>query len=104
MQSKVAGHDPTKLQSRFERSSAAVARLTMPYQRPSWLPTYLPELDGLRGLAILGVVIFHCDYKQLETTRLHGAVQWGWVGVILFFVLSGFLVTANLLAAREKPR
>ncbi|MGD0830561.1 MAG: acyltransferase [Terracidiphilus sp.] len=76
----------------------------MPVQRPTWLPNYLPELDGLRGLAILGVVIYHCDYRQLERTSLHGAVQWGWVGVILFFVLSGFLITSNLLGMREKPR
>ena len=96
-------HDDAQIQSRFAHSAAAGARLTVSYQRPSWLPTYLPELDGLRGLAILGVVIYHCDYKQLATTRLHGAAQWAWVGVILFFVLSGFLVTANLLAAREKP-
>ena len=73
-------------------------------QRPTWLPTYLPELDGLRGLAILAVVLYHCDYKQLERTRLHPAVEWGWTGVILFFVLSGFLITANLLGARSKPR
>lgn len=73
-------------------------------QRPTWLPTYLPELDGLRGLAILAVVVYHCDYMQLERTGLHGAVEWGWAGVILFFVLSGFLITANLLGAREKPR
>jgi peptidoglycan/LPS O-acetylase OafA/YrhL len=90
--------------SKTALSSVAVAPLAMSYQRPSWLPTYLPELDGLRGLAILGVVLYHCDYKQLETTRIHPAVQWGWTGVILFFVLSGFLVTANLLAARQKPR
>ena len=75
----------------------------MPIQRPTWLPTYLPELDGLRGLAILAVVLYHCDYKQLERTRLHGAVEWGWAGVILFFVLSGFLITSNLLGARDKP-
>ena len=29
----------------------------MPIQRPNWLPSYLPELDGLRGLAILWVVL-----------------------------------------------
>jgi peptidoglycan/LPS O-acetylase OafA/YrhL len=73
-------------------------------QRPTWLPSYLPELDGLRGLAILAVVLYHCDYKQLERTRLHGAVEWGWAGVLLFFVLSGFLITSNLLGARDKPR
>jgi len=73
-------------------------------QRPTWLPSYLPELDGLRGLAILAVVLYHCDYKQLERTRVHGAVAWGWTGVDLFFVLSGFLITANLLGARDKPR
>jgi peptidoglycan/LPS O-acetylase OafA/YrhL len=76
----------------------------LPIQRPTWLPSYLPELDGLRGLAILAVVLYHCDYKQLERTSLHGAVAWGWAGVDLFFVLSGFLITANLLAARDKPR
>jgi peptidoglycan/LPS O-acetylase OafA/YrhL len=75
----------------------------LPIQRPTWLPTYLPELDGLRGLAILAVVLYHCDYKQLERTRLHGAVEWGWAGVILFFVLSGFLITSILLGARDKP-
>jgi len=75
----------------------------VPIQRPTWLPTYLPELDGLRGLAILAVVLYHCDYMQLERTRLHGAVEWGWVGVILFFVLSGFLITSILLGTREKP-
>jgi peptidoglycan/LPS O-acetylase OafA/YrhL len=73
-------------------------------QRPTWLPSYLPELDGLRGLAILAVVLYHCDYKQLERTSLHGAVAWGWAGVNLFFVLSGFLITSNLLGTREKPR
>ena len=76
----------------------------MSITRPTWLPSYLPELDGLRGLAILAVVLYHCDYKQLERTSLHGAVQWGWAGVNLFFVLSGFLITSNLLGARDKPR
>jgi hypothetical protein len=71
-------------------------------QRPTWLPSYLPELDGLRGLAILAVVLYHCD-PLLKGTWIHYAAQWGWAGVILFFVLSGFLITANLLGARDKP-
>jgi peptidoglycan/LPS O-acetylase OafA/YrhL len=75
----------------------------LPIQRPTWLPTYLPELDGLRGLAILGVVVYHCG-PRLEGTWMHSAAAWGWVGVNLFFVLSGFLITSILLGTRDKPR
>ena len=75
----------------------------MPIQRPSWLPSYIPELQGLRGLAVLGVVIYHC-HPRLEGTWIHYASLWGWAGVNLFFVLSGFLITSILLEAREKPR
>jgi len=75
----------------------------LPIQRPTWLPSYLPELDGLRGLAILWVVLYHCD-PLLQGTWLHRVAEWGWAGVILFFVLSGFLITSNLLASRDKPR
>jgi peptidoglycan/LPS O-acetylase OafA/YrhL len=74
----------------------------LPIQRPTWLPSYLPELDGLRGLAILWVVLYHC-HPRLEGTWLYYASLWGWAGVILFFVLSGFLITSILLATRDKP-
>jgi peptidoglycan/LPS O-acetylase OafA/YrhL len=74
----------------------------MPIQRPTWLPSYLPELDGLRGLAILWVVLYHCE-PLLQGTWMHRVAEWGWAGVDIFFVLSGFLITANLLAARDKP-
>ena len=43
------------------------------------------ELDGLRGLAALGVVAFH--------GYLHPVFNWMWVLVDLFFVLSGFLIS-----------
>jgi len=56
----------------------------------------------LRGLAVLGVVIYHC-HPRLEGTWIHYASLWGWAGVNLFFVLSGFLITSILLEAREKP-
>lgn len=72
-----------------------------PLQRPTWLPGYLPEFDGLRGLAILAVFFFHC-HVQLAGTWISGFANWGWSGVTMFFFLSGFLVSSNLLAGRER--
>ncbi|HVU46069.1 MAG TPA: acyltransferase [Terracidiphilus sp.] len=74
----------------------------MPILRPNWLPSYIPELDGLRGIAVLAVVIYHC-HPRLAGTWLYGASLWGWAGVNLFFVLSGFLITSILLQSCEKP-
>jgi peptidoglycan/LPS O-acetylase OafA/YrhL len=71
-------------------------------KRPQWLPARIPELDGLRGLAVLGVVIYHCK-PRLVGTPFHDAALWGWTGVNLFFVLSGFLITSILLESRAKP-
>jgi peptidoglycan/LPS O-acetylase OafA/YrhL len=57
-------------------------------------------LDGLRGLAALLVFLFHYG-GGLESTTLVGKIigditQASWVGVILFFALSGFLITGSL--------
>jgi peptidoglycan/LPS O-acetylase OafA/YrhL len=59
-----------------------------------------PALDGLRGLAILLVFIFHYG-GGLQSThpaqRLAGYfTQFSWSGVVLFFALSGFLITGSL--------
>jgi peptidoglycan/LPS O-acetylase OafA/YrhL len=70
---------------------------------------HIPELDGLRGVAILAVLVFHFShiYSNSENSLTHGMFwlfQKGSYGVDLFFVLSGFLITGILLDAREKPK
>ena len=72
---------------------------------------FMPELDTLRGIAVLTVVFFHGFARQYETLSFQGAARlWlsvtapGWLGVNLFFVLSGFLITGILLESRRKPR
>ncbi len=50
--------------------------------------SYIPELDGLRGAAILSVMVFHSGALFLKG---------GFIGVDIFFVLSGFLITTLLI-------
>src|SRR5438477_9700693 len=85
----------TKLNARVQRRAftQGSSDLHFPIQRPNWLPSYIPELQGLRGLAVLGVVVYHC-HPRLVGTPIYTASLWGWAGVNLFFVLSGFLITS----------
>jgi peptidoglycan/LPS O-acetylase OafA/YrhL len=66
------------------------------------IASYIPELDGLRGLAIGSVLLYHC-HEKLRSSHLDVIAQWGWVGVNLFFVLSGFLITGIILDSRDDP-
>ena len=49
---------------------------------------YRPDIDGLRALAIIPVVLFHLDLVMFKG---------GFLGVDIFFVISGFLITKNIL-------
>jgi peptidoglycan/LPS O-acetylase OafA/YrhL len=56
------------------------------------LRRYVPQFDGVRAVAISGVVAYHLGY-----------LRGGWVGVDVFFVLSGYLITSLLLAEDRPP-
>ncbi|MFY8158549.1 MAG: acyltransferase family protein, partial [Ilumatobacteraceae bacterium] len=61
--------------------------------RPQQSISYLPGLDGLRAIAVLAVVVYHANKNWL-----HG----GFLGVEVFFVISGYLITLLLLTESEQ--
>lgn len=54
---------------------------------------YLPGLDGVRAIAILGVLLYHLDFDWMPG---------GFLGVDVFFVLSGFLITTLILEELDR--
>jgi peptidoglycan/LPS O-acetylase OafA/YrhL len=66
------------------------------------LTSFLPQLDGLRGLAILAVIAYHAESSML-VLGWHWFTGFGWSGVDLFFVLSGFLITRILFGELQLP-
>jgi peptidoglycan/LPS O-acetylase OafA/YrhL len=61
-------------------------------KRPSLLG-YLPALDGVRALAVIAVIVYHANKEWLGG---------GFLGVEVFFVISGFLITSLLIAESER--
>lgn len=57
-------------------------------------PSYIKSLDGIRGLAVLLVICHHWQFNFFN-------IPFGWIGVQLFFVLSGFLITGILLSEKQ---
>ena len=69
-------------------------------------PAYLPHLDGLRGIAVIMVMFAHFPDQGSSPTyeRVWSLLQHarpGYIGVDLFFILSGFLITRILLNERD---
>jgi peptidoglycan/LPS O-acetylase OafA/YrhL len=65
------------------------------------LPSYIPQLDVLRGVAVLEVMLYHAA-GGLPALHLGRAFNAGYTGVDLFFVLSGFLITGILIKTRDR--
>jgi len=70
----------------------------------------IAALDGIRGVAIAAILVVHSDEFLVAGSRyrpvLYALCRFffgGWLSVDLFFALSGFLITANLLKYRDRP-
>ncbi|MFN9386908.1 MAG: acyltransferase family protein, partial [Cyanobacteriota bacterium] len=59
---------------------------------PQTIHRYRPEIDGLRALAVVAVLINHLNSEWLKG---------GYLGVDIFFVISGYVVTASLVARED---
>lgn len=68
---------------------------------------HIQTLDGMRGIAVLLVLVFHLAWEFPEegfvAMHMKRVLFTGWIGVDLFFVLSGFLITRGLVAPSKKP-
>ncbi len=75
------------------------------HTKPQMSARHIPALDGIRGLAALSIFIYHYGgmHSSYGFIRLAGEViNFGWAGVSLFFVLSGFLISGILWESFDK--
>ena len=56
---------------------------------------YYPDIDGLRALAVLAVIVFHIN---------KGLLPGGFVGVDVFFVISGYLISAHIFSSAARSQ
>jgi peptidoglycan/LPS O-acetylase OafA/YrhL len=90
----------------YERLESTL--LSSTHEEPLLRPV-MPELDTIRGAAVLMVLVYHAFYRNdmamlPRMTRLFVYATWpGRFGVNLFFVLSGFLITGLLLDSVHRP-
>lgn len=67
------------------------------------LPKHIPQLDVLRGVAVLVVMLYHVT-DLVPRLHLKAAFGFGYAGVDLFFVLSGFLITGILVKSKDSQK
>jgi peptidoglycan/LPS O-acetylase OafA/YrhL len=74
------------------------------------VPRRIAELDGIRAIAVMWVLMYHFIAVSFESSTWTGVGAFaklisrpGWMGVHLFFILSGFLITGILLDSKNSP-
>ena len=56
---------------------------------------YRPEIDGLRAIAVIPVILFHAGFETFSG---------GLIGVDVFFVISGYLITSIMLSKMDEGK
>src|SRR6516162_8690737 len=93
-----ASRRSSRRSSRADREPPRFTDVPKPAKGPHI--TYRPGLDGVRALAVIGVFLYHAKPHYTGDAWLPG----GFLGVDLFFVLSGYLITSILLVEWEHHR
>jgi peptidoglycan/LPS O-acetylase OafA/YrhL len=75
-------------QTGLRKNNVTATTTTAPFK----IPSHRPEIDGLRALAILGVLLYHANL----------GCGYGYIGVDVFFTISGFLITGIILREMEE--
>jgi peptidoglycan/LPS O-acetylase OafA/YrhL len=85
------GSDPSRERSfTVVRAGLQLSRI----ENAQRAPAYRPDIDGLRAIAVAAVVLFHTGIPGFSG---------GYVGVDVFFVISGYLITQLLVGSADKP-
>jgi peptidoglycan/LPS O-acetylase OafA/YrhL len=81
-----------------EADTSAADRAAPADAKTTAADNFRPDVEGLRGVAVLMVVLYHAALLSGSSLQLPG----GFLGVDLFFVISGFLITGLLVRERER--
>ena len=61
---------------------------------------YRPDIDGLRAISVFAVIFYHANFLVYDYPIFRG----GFIGVDIFFVISGYLITTILIEDMENNR